>query len=148
MFAMPAPDDQSFSETAAALRVVLGKLTRRLRTEASSDELTSAQKIVLTHLEQVGPTTISGLARIDGVRPQSMSATVSALEAGGFVAGAPDPRDGRQTLYSLTPAWLEALRVGRAAREDWLFRAMKAKLSADEVDELAHALHLVARLVE
>jgi DNA-binding MarR family transcriptional regulator len=145
---MSEPDDRSLSETAAALRVALGKLSRRLRAEASPDELTSSQKIVLTHLEQAGPTTISGLARIDGVRPQSMSATVAALETAGFVQGAPDPRDGRQTLYSLTPAWIEMLRVGRAAREDWLFRAMKAKLSAAEVDELAVSLRLLARLVE
>ncbi len=145
---MSEPDDPALSETATGLRVVLAKLSRRLRAEASRDELTSSQKIVMTHLEQAGPTTISGLARIDSVRPQSMSATVAALEAAGLVQGAPDPRDGRQTLYSMTPAWIETLRVGRAAREDWLFRAMKAKLSAAEIDELAGSLRLLARLVE
>jgi DNA-binding MarR family transcriptional regulator len=36
------------------------------------------------------------------MRPQSMGSAVALLEAAGFVSGAPDPSDGRQTILSLT----------------------------------------------
>ena len=38
-----------------------------------------------------GPATVTSLARAEGVRPQSMGATVAALQEAGLVGGAPDP---------------------------------------------------------
>ena len=140
--------DGASSGLAADLRVVLGKLTRRLRGRSAVGDLTSSQKSALSHLEREGPATVSTLARIEGVRPQSMGATVAALEAAGLVQGAPDPDDGRQTLLSLTPACLEIVRASRAAREDWLLQAIHAHLAPDEQQELARAVRLLARLVD
>ena len=136
------------SELAASLRAVLGKLVRRLREKSATDELTWPQKSALSHVEREGPLTVSSLARIEGVRPQSMGATVAALEAAGLVRGAPDPEDGRQTLMSLTPACVEMLRAGRAARQDWLQHAIRSHLTADEQQELARAVRLLARLAD
>ena len=133
---------------ATDLRVVLGKLTRRLRGRSAVGDLTSSQKSALSHLERTGPATVSTLARIERVRPQSMGATVAALQAAGLVEGAPDPQDGRQTLMSLTPACVEIVRAGRAAREDWLLQAIHAHLTPAEQQELAHAIRLLARLVD
>jgi DNA-binding MarR family transcriptional regulator len=65
---------------------------------------------------------VTTLARAEGVRPQPMSATVSALESAGLVGGSPDPGDGRQTILSLTDTCQEWLKAGRAAKEDWLPR--------------------------
>jgi DNA-binding MarR family transcriptional regulator len=62
--------------------------------------------------------------------------------------GAPDPADGRQTLFSLTPACLKTLKTGRAMKEDWLFRALQAQLTPREQDELAAAIKLLQRLAE
>ena len=64
---------------ASELRVLLGKLNRRLRTEGASSDLAWPQKMVLAHLEKGGPATVSALARMEGVRPQSMSATVASF---------------------------------------------------------------------
>jgi DNA-binding MarR family transcriptional regulator len=77
-----------------------------------------------------------------------MGATVSVLEAAGLVSGAPDPADGRQTMLSLTAACREMIQVSRAAREDWLFRAIRTKLAAREQEELATGVELLKRLVE
>ena len=88
------------------------------------------------------------LARVEGVRPQSMGATVSALETAGLVRGSPDPADGRQTILSLTDACQEWLKAGRAAKEDWLSRSIQTKLAPAEQEELAHAVKLLKRLVE
>jgi DNA-binding MarR family transcriptional regulator len=133
---------------AAELRVLLGKLSRRLRAEASTSDLTWSQQVLLAQLERQGPITASALARIEGVRPQSISATIASLDVAGLVHGSPDPDDRRQTLFTLTPAGIEMLKVGRAAREDWMFRALQSKLSAEQRDELDRAFRLITRLVE
>ena len=147
---MAKPDSASTpsAETATELRLALGKLVRRLREQASIGELTWSQQSALTRIEREGPFTVTTLARVEGVRPQSMGATVAALEAAGLVRGAPDPDDGRQTVLSLTDACRERLRVGRAAREDWLLRAMQAELSPAEQAALAAATPLLRRLAE
>jgi DNA-binding MarR family transcriptional regulator len=133
---------------ASELRVQIGKLKRRLREEAHSGDLTWSQTAVLSLLEREGPATVTTLAKAEGVRPQSMGATVSVLEAAGLVSGAPDPADGRQTMLSLTPACREMIKLSRAAREDWLFRAIRTKLAAREVEELATGVELLKRLVD
>jgi DNA-binding MarR family transcriptional regulator len=133
---------------AADLRVLLGQFRRKLREQTDPEDFTWSQKSVLTRLEREGPSTVTALARAEGVRPQSMGATVAALEAAGLVTGAPDPGDGRRTLLSLTEACRDWILANRAAREDWLFHAIQTKLSPGEQAELAKAIDLLKRLVE
>ncbi len=106
------------SALAEDLRLLTGKLKRRLREQGEREDLTPSQVAVLLRLEKYGPTTVSSLARSEGMRPQSMSSAISALEAAGMVRGAPDPQDGRQTIMSLTDACRERLQSSRAARQD------------------------------
>ncbi|MEC4591687.1 MarR family transcriptional regulator [Nitrospirillum amazonense] len=140
------PDAPAVMATAVELRVVMGLLRRKLREQANVGDLTPSQIAVLRRLDG-GPATVTALAKAEGVRSQSMGATVAALEAAGLVMGSPDPADGRQTLWDLTPACRERVRVGRALHEDWLFRAMRARLTATERAELGRAIDLLKRLV-
>lgn len=133
---------------AAELRVVAGRLIRRLREQADDGDLTTSQKSVVLHLDREGPATVTTLARALDMRPQSMGAIASALQAAGLVEGAPDPADGRQTLLSLTPTCREMIAVGRAARQDWLFRAIQTKLDRAEQEQLAGAVDLLKRLAD
>lgn len=133
---------------AGELRVLLGQMKRRLREEANTGSLSLSQLSVLSRLERVGPATVTALAKAEGVRPQSMGATIASLEAAGFVSGAPHPTDGRQTVLSITPECREWIEVHRAAREDWLFRTIQAKLSTAEQEELAKAIQLLKRFVD
>ena len=132
---------------ATELRVLLGKLKRRLREQTDIGDLSWSQITVLVRLERDGPTTVTALARADGMRPQSMGSIVAALDAAGHVTGAPDPDDGRQTIISLTPACRDWIRAGRAAREDWLCRAIGTHLAPGEQDELARGIELLKRIV-
>jgi DNA-binding MarR family transcriptional regulator len=141
-------DTVSVSALAAELHTLSGKLKRRLREQASAGDLTPSQTSVLTHLDRNGPTTVTTLARVEGVRSQSMGATIAVLEAAGLVKGSPDPEDGRQTILSLTPACRELFRSGRAARHDWLFRAIQTKLTPQEQAQLAASMKLLNRLVD
>lgn len=133
---------------AAELRISLGKLGRRLREQTHPNDFTCAQKSVLLRLDRDGPATVSALARAESVRPQSMRITVAGLEAMQAVSGQPDPSDGRQTLITLTPALRNHLTESRAAKDDWLLRALQEQLSPLEQDELAAAVKLLQRLAD
>jgi DNA-binding MarR family transcriptional regulator len=141
-------DAVSASALAVELHTLSGKLKRRLREQASAGDLTPSQISVLAHLDRNGPTTVTALARAEGVRSQSMGATIAVLEAASLVKGSPDPEDGRQTILSLTPACRELIRSGRAARQDWLLRAIQTKLTPQEQAQLAAAMKLLNRLVD
>lgn len=128
---------------ASELRVVLGRLVRRLRTELS---FPMAQGTVLGRLDREGPQSVSDLAGAEGVRPQSMAQTVGDLEASGLVTRSPDPDDGRRALVNLSDAGREALERDRGNRAGWLAQAMEEELSERERGVLAEAVALLERL--
>jgi DNA-binding MarR family transcriptional regulator len=130
------------------MRAVFRKLKLRLRDHGEHSDLTPSQISVVLRLEKDGPATVSSLARMEGMRPQSMSAVVAPLQELGLVRGTPDPGDGRQTLMSLTPECLKLLEDGRAARQDWLTARIAERFSHEEQEKLEAALVLLARLVE
>jgi DNA-binding MarR family transcriptional regulator len=136
------------SALATELRIVTSALSRRLREQADVGDLTSAQKSVLLRLERDGPATGSALARAEAMRPQSMGAIIAVLETAGYVVGTPDPSDGRQTIISLTDHFRDWVSAARAARQDWLFRTLQARLTAPEQHQLAGAVELLKRLLD
>ncbi len=133
---------------ARELRTSMSKLRRRMRENANGSELTWSQKCALLRLEQEGSATVTTLAHAEGVRPQSMGATISVLEAAGMVSGKPDPSDRRQTLLSLTPSCQAWIKATRAAREDWLCQVINSELTPDEQEKLTDAAKLLARLAK
>jgi DNA-binding MarR family transcriptional regulator len=136
------------ADLARDLRIVFSAIKRRLREQMTPGDLTVSQIAVLSRLDRKGPTTVSVLAREAGVRPQSMGATIAALETAGLVRGTPDPADGRQTLLTITQACRDWIQASRVAREDWLTAGIEAKLNTTEQSELARAIALLKRLVE
>jgi DNA-binding MarR family transcriptional regulator len=141
------PEIARASALAAEVGALIGKMKRRLREKANAGDFTQSQLAILGRLDREGPATVTVLARAEGMRPQSMGATVAVLEAAGLVSGAPDPADGRQTILSLT-ASREMIRAGRAARHDWLFHAIQKELSPEEQQQLATGLELLKRLAD
>jgi len=134
---------------AMELQLLNGKLRRRLRAQATIGDLTPSQIAVLVYLERSeGGATVTDLAQAEGVRSQSMGATVAALQAMGLVVGEPDPNDGRKTLLSLTLACRERLAQGRSLRRDWLAHELEAQLSGEELKQLAAAVELLKRVVD
>jgi DNA-binding MarR family transcriptional regulator len=142
------PETARAAALAGEIRVLVGKVNRRLREQSHQKDLTGAQKSVLVRLDRNGPATVTSLAREEGVRPQSMGATIAALEAAGFISGAPDPNDGRRTILSLTASCRDWITTSRAAREDWLFRTLLSNLTAVEREQLANSLSLLGRLID
>jgi DNA-binding MarR family transcriptional regulator len=143
-----SPKPELASTLAVEIRAVHRKLKLRAREHGGDHDLTPSQVSVLHRLEQEGAATVSGLARAEGMRPQSMAEIVTPLQASGLIRGAPDPSDGRQTLMSLAPKCLKWIQEGRAARHDWLTTTISQKLSVHEQEKLQAALKLLTRLVE
>jgi DNA-binding MarR family transcriptional regulator len=130
---------------ASELRLVLGRLVRRMRAET---RLPIAQTAVLGRLDRGGPATVSALATAERVRPQSMSQTVGELEADGLVSRRPDPTDRRQVLVELTDAGHATLTDERRHREGWLARALAEDLFPAERAAIEAALEPLRRLAD
>jgi DNA-binding MarR family transcriptional regulator len=144
---MRDPLGASLETVVAELSLAVGQLLRRLRAETNPDELTWSQTVALARLEKGGPTTTADLARAESVKPQSMGATLAELERDGLVERRADPSDGRQVLFALTRAGIEARRKRSAAKEKWLLAAV-AKLDRREQQTLMSAVALLKRLAE
>jgi DNA-binding MarR family transcriptional regulator len=135
-------------DVAAALRVSIGLLLRRLRQVPAEGELTLPESSALARLDRGGPTTAAALARREQISPQSMGATLSALEERGLVGRRPDPGDGRRAIISLTEAGLEALRNKRHARTQQMAQALSAGFTPSELGQLMAAAPLLERLAQ
>jgi DNA-binding MarR family transcriptional regulator len=132
------------AHTASELRVVLGQLIRRLRAEHRFPLLHGS---VLGRLDREGPSSVSKLATVERVRPQSMAQTIGELESDGLVERRPDPEDGRRALVELTPAGLETLQEDRRHRVGWLVSAIE-QLPKQDQETLKHATAIIGRLAE
>ncbi|MEZ3500309.1 MarR family winged helix-turn-helix transcriptional regulator [Pantoea sp. KPR_PJ] len=136
------------NESATLLRMLVGKLGRRLRESAPPGDLTWSQVSVLGYLIRDGAMTVTDLAAAEGVRTQSMGATVASLLSAGMVQGEADPCDGRKTRYTATSAARARVTANRALRDDWLVRAINTQLSAEEQQQLLRVLPLLQRLAD
>jgi len=144
---MSASPVTSLETVITELSLSVGQLLRRLRAESNPDQLTWSQTMALALLEQGRSMTTAELARAESVKPQSMGATLAELEREGLVARQPHPTDGRQVLFALTEAGVEARRKRSAAKQTWLLAAM-AQLDAAERQTLIAAAALIKRLAE
>jgi DNA-binding MarR family transcriptional regulator len=141
-------DELDVRDVAAALRVSMGLLLRRLRQVGVPGELTVPETSALARLDRNGPATSSELARVEQISPQSMGATLSALEARGLVTRDPDARDGRRIVLSVTETGRQLLRDKRDARTEHLAQALAAGFTREELGQLMAAAPLLERLAQ
>jgi DNA-binding MarR family transcriptional regulator len=134
-------------EVAAALRVAIGMLYRRLR-QATPTELTLAESSTLSRLERGGPASSSELARYDRISPQSMGVTVAALEDRGLIERRRDPGDGRRIVLSITEAGRRLIHDKRGERTGQIAAALGGGFSGDELTQLKAVVPLLERLAE
>jgi len=141
-------EEPEVGQVAAALRVSIGLLLRRLRQVQVEGELTLPESSALVRLDRGGPTTPGELAKLEQISPQSMGATLAALEARGLVERRPDPRDGRRVVLSVTEAGRAVLLDKRNARAEQLAKALSAGFTPAELRQLMAAAPLLERLAQ
>ncbi|MGO9889223.1 MAG: MarR family winged helix-turn-helix transcriptional regulator [Solirubrobacteraceae bacterium] len=107
-----------------------------------------SESSALARLDRNGPATAAALARLEQISPQSIGATLAALEARGLLTRTPDPDDGRRVILSITDAGLGVLRDRRNARTEQLARALSSGFTPDELDQLMAVAPLLERLAQ
>jgi DNA-binding MarR family transcriptional regulator len=135
-------------EVAVALRLSVGLLVRRLRQVQGEGELTLPETAVLARLDRGGATTASALAKLERISPQSMGATLTALESRGLIGRRADPRDGRQALIHPTKEGLRRLRDRRNERVERMARVLETDFTRTEVRQLMAAAPLLERVAQ
>jgi len=136
------------TEVAAAVRMAVGGLVRKLKQIPSPGELTLAETSALSRLDRGGPATSSDLAKQDRISPQSMGATLAALEQRGLVERSRDPEDGRRIMLSISAAGRRVVNDRRSARTELIARALRGGFTPAELGQLMTAAPLLERLAE
>lgn len=141
-------DHSEAARTAIAVRRGVLSLGRRLRLERTAASLTALELSVLGHLNRRGPLTPGDLAAAERVQPQSLTRTLTSLEASGYVVREPDSADRRRALLAIAESGLVALRAEMSQRDSWLAAAMGAHLTSTEIGLLQLAGELMERLAD
>jgi DNA-binding MarR family transcriptional regulator len=122
------------------------RLARRLRQmQDESLDLTPSQLSAMAVLLNSGDLLMGELAAQEKVQPPSMTRIVNSLEARGYVARRPDPRDHRQCLVALTDSGREVLLANRRRRDQWLAIQL-AELDPAEREILRHAVRVLEKV--
>jgi DNA-binding MarR family transcriptional regulator len=125
----------------------IGLLVRRIRAAPAAHELSWTEAAVMSRLEKDGPATTAELARAESVKPQSMGATIAALEERGLVERKPHPTDGRQVNIELTAKGAGMRKSAKDAKRTWLAQAI-GQLREQERETLFAAGRIIQRLLE
>lgn len=120
------------------LRLAIHRLTRRLRQQHPTHDLTLTQISALAIIWREGPITAGELATREQVRPPSITRVVDVLESAGVVVRKNNPSDGRQVLVEITQEGVGRMESYVEAREAWLAQQL-AGLSAKDRETLHRA---------
>jgi DNA-binding MarR family transcriptional regulator len=115
-------------DTAARLRVVIGRLSRRLRTTSSgiAAGLTPTRISVLLYVVRSGPVRLSELAAAEAINPTMLSRVVSDLAEAGLLERSSDEGDRRAARVKATAAGRRLAERMRRERTDALNVALDA----------------------
>jgi DNA-binding MarR family transcriptional regulator len=104
---MPTLSPELDLDTAARLRQVIGRLSRRLRSTAAARDAGLAPTAIslLLTVARVGPVRLSELAESEGINPTMLSRAIATMVQDGLLARSSDEGDRRA-------AWVEATAAG------------------------------------
>ena len=136
-------------ETAARLRVVVARLSRRLRpTKAAlAAGLTPTRIAVLLTVSRHGPMRLAELADFEGINPTMLSRVTADLVEAGLLARASDQGDRRAAWVSATAGGKRLAERIRRERTDAVQVALEELSDADR-DRIERALPALEQLAE
>ena len=134
------------TELAARLRLVIGRLHRRIRIDGR-ESVPPLQLSAMVTVEEHGPLRLSELARREAVSVPTMSRVLAALDEQGLVVRTPDPQDARGVLVTLSDDGAQRLSQVRSHRTALVARRL-GRLDAEQRATLAAALPALEALLE
>jgi DNA-binding MarR family transcriptional regulator len=144
---MPARTREKATDSIAnAVHSAAIHLLRRLRKEDEHAGVGPARLSVLSVLVFGGPMRLTDLARIEQVKPPTMTKLVAGLEADRLVRRRADRSDARACRVEPTRRGTTLLHEGRRRRVDRLAAALRT-IPRDERAVLARAAAIIERLV-
>jgi DNA-binding MarR family transcriptional regulator len=132
---------------ADALHSAAIHLLRRVRQEDERSGVPPGQASALSVLVFGGPMRLTDLARIEQVKPPTMTRIVAGLEAQGLVRRRAVPEDARAVRLEATPRGTIVMHEGRRRRVVRLTGSLK-RLSARDLQILARAAALMERVAK
>jgi DNA-binding MarR family transcriptional regulator len=123
-------------ETAARLRVAVGRLSRRLRKTSAGTAagLTPTRVSVLLHVARTGPIRLPELAAFEDLNPTMLSRIVADLADAGLLERLSDEGDRRAAWVKATTAGRRLAERMRRERTDALYLALAALPESDRID--------------
>jgi DNA-binding MarR family transcriptional regulator len=134
------------TELAARLRLVVGRLNRRIRIDGR-ESVPPLQLSAMVTVEEHGPLRLSDLARREAVSVPTMSRVLTALDEQGLVVRTPDPQDARGVLVTLSGEGERRLAEVRSHRTALVARRL-GRLDTVQRATLAAALPALEALLE
>jgi DNA-binding MarR family transcriptional regulator len=136
-------------ETVARLRVVVGRLSRRLRPTPTAIKagLTPTRISVLLNVVREGSVRLSDLAAAEAINPTQLSRAIAQLVDDGLVERSADTGDRRAAWVKPTPAGRRLAERIRRERTDALNAAL-AGLAEAERERIVAALDALEQLAE
>ena len=120
-------------------------LLRGVRKEDVRSGLGPARLSALSVLVFAGPMRLSDLARIEQVRPPTMTKVVAGLEARGLVKRRADAKDARAVRLEATARGTKLLQEGRRRRVTRLAEGLQM-LDYEEIQLLGRAASIIERV--
>lgn len=133
-------------DLAAALRLAIGRLARRIRQEHHGT-LTPSQLSAMVSVEHLAPVRLVDLAAAEGISSPTLTKIVAALEEAGLVQRTTDESDRRSSLLQLTGEGRVTLHAIRTERTAFLRRQLD-RLGEGDLRRLAEALPVLSALAE
>jgi DNA-binding MarR family transcriptional regulator len=124
----------------AAIHLLRGVRKEDVRTGVGPARLSALSVLVFA-----GPMRLTELARIEQVRPPTMTKVVGGLAAAGFVRRRADPEDARAVRLEATGRGTRLLQQGRQRRVERLASALEA-LTDDELNTVERAAAILERV--
>ncbi len=135
-------------DTAARLRTVIGRLSRRLRSTAAAREagLTPTAISLLLAVVRAGPVRLSELAETEGINPTMLSRVVAGMVQDGLLERSSDEGDRRAAWVEATAAGRRLAQRMRRERTSAVNQALEALSAADRerIEQALPALEALA----
>ncbi len=141
-----AATDGDIGRLAADLRLVVGRMARRLR-QRSDAGVTASLLSALWTIERAEPVTLGDLATAESVQPPTVTRLVARLEEMDLVRREADAADRRVARVSLTREGHRLLDRTRSLRTAYLTKRL-AKATEEDRTTLRRALLILEGLLE